>query len=95
MFLHPEHGLLFVSSPGYTPVISCFHLGTCQLVLASGLLKGHPDSPSSAQLLFFVDRGKVIGGLPDVVTIMEGKVRVDNWGQRWNECGDAGWDTGA
>lgn len=26
--------------------------------------------------LTFIDRGKVIGGLPDVVTIMEGKVRL-------------------
>lgn len=27
-------------------------------------------------VLTFIDRGKVIGGLPDVVTIMEGKVRL-------------------
>lgn len=32
--------------------------------------------------LCITDRGKVIGGLPDVVTIMEGKVRTDSRAQR-------------
>lgn len=36
------------------------------------------------------DRGKVIGGLPDVVTIMEGKVRAGCSVRSWAGCGHTG-----
>lgn len=66
-----------VSSPG--PALSS------QLLLCASVLSPGPDPQDrprgrfSQQSRFaLADRGKVLGGLPDVVTIMEGKVRAGN-----------------
>lgn len=79
----------FVSSPEGMPTLPCFHGGItwCYPQASCGApLTGSPQPGS----FFTADRGKVIGGLPDVVTIMEGKVRADGWRQSWDEGSGAG-----